>query len=69
MAVDTILRYETLADDFADLMKRRDLDNIDLPWRGRSDRQRSYRDYFNPAARQRIELAFGDDLEAFSYSF
>ena len=68
-SVRTILRYESLSDDFARFMRYRGLDNVNLPWRGRSSRSRNYRDYFTPAARKLIESAYEPDLVTFGYRF
>lgn len=68
-AVETVLRYETLGDDFSAFMARIGQPHITLPWHGRSKRSRDHRDYLTTAARARVEAAFGDDIEAFGYTF
>jgi hypothetical protein len=68
-AVETVLRYETLGNDFSAFMTRVGQPQITLPWHGRSKRSRDHRDYLTPAARARVEAEFGDDIEAFGYKF
>ncbi|MEM7766167.1 MAG: sulfotransferase family 2 domain-containing protein [Pseudomonadota bacterium] len=64
-----VLRYESLADDFRMLLDRRGRGDIQLPWQGRSKRERVYQDYFTGDARKAVETAFGDDLDAFGYTY
>lgn len=68
-AVETVLLYESLGDDFAAFMTRIGQPQITLPWHGRSKRSRNHRDYLTPAARARVESAYGDDIETFGYVF
>lgn len=68
-AVDKILRFETLGDDFAQLAAELDLTHLQLGWRGKSTRLQTYRDYFTSHARKLIEREFAVDLEAFGYAF
>lgn len=68
-AVETVLQYEALGDEFAAFTARIGEPQITLPWHGRSKRSRDYRDYLTQAARSRVETEFGDDIEAFGYTF
>lgn len=68
-AVETVLRYESLGDDFSAFMTRIGQPQITLPWHGRSTRSRHYTDYFTPAARRRVESEFADDLDVFGYTY
>jgi len=68
-AVETVLRYESLGEDFSAFMTRIGQPQITLPWHGRSTRSRHYTDYFTPAARRRVESEFADDLDAFGYIY
>lgn len=67
--VETVIRYENLAAEFAALMARHGRSDLELPWQGKAKRSRDHRDYFNDAARRRVEEAFGEDIEAFGYGF
>jgi hypothetical protein len=68
-AVPHVLRFETLCDDFRQLMAEFSLDGVVLARRGGSARSRSHRDYFNPTARQAVERAYAEDLDRFGYAF
>lgn len=67
--VGTILRYETLAEDFSWLMARIGRPDIALGWSGKSDRSRDYRAYYTPSARKMVETVYAEDLERFGYGF
>lgn len=67
MCVDTILRFETLAKDFAQLCEKLKL-SAKLPHTNKS-RHRPYREYYTPELRRIIEKRFRCDLEQFNYSF
>lgn len=68
-AVDELLRYECITDDFAALMSKMGAPEIILPWRGKSSRQRSYQHYYTDSAKKLVEQEFGEDLEYFKYKF
>lgn len=68
-AVEHVLRYETLAQDFEAFMKSVGQQKITLPWHGRSARSRSYREYLTTSSRKLAEAEFGDDIEAFGYRY
>lgn len=68
-AVETILRFEMIDQDFKAFMRDLGISGVTLPIRGHGGRTRDYRDYFDPASRRRVELAFGEDIDAFEYSF
>ncbi len=69
LAVERVLRFENLAEEFAVFTRQRGLSGVSLAWHGKSQREGSYRDYFTPHARKRIESEFASDLERFGYSF
>ena len=69
IAVDTVLRYETLGEDFARLAADHGLGEITLPWHGRARRARDYRNYYTESARRLVATAYGEDIEAFGYAF
>ena len=69
-AMDTILRFETLAADFEALEQSLGLNLPSLPWVGRSRQEhRSYASLYTPAARKLVASAFAEDLELFEYVF
>ncbi len=68
-AVETVLRYEELAQDFDAFMKSVGLPRITLPWHGQSARSRNHREYLTATSRMLIETEFGDDIEAFEYQY
>lgn len=69
MAVGTILRFENLAEDFANFSASIGAPDLQLTWFGKASRNRQYSDYYTPAARASVEKKFGEDLELFSYRF
>lgn len=69
LLVDRVLRFESLADDFAALA-------ADLGFPGRlphlnasRSRDRPYREWYTPAAREAVERRFARDCERFDYTF
>lgn len=69
LSVDEVLRYENLEVGFAELMRKSGRESVVLPWHGKSFRSRKYDEYFTPASRKKIEMTFGEDIEAFKYRF
>jgi hypothetical protein len=66
--VDSILRFESLPADFADLLHRRGCDGVPLPHR--EQRQRgSYREYYDVDTRRHVERVFAADIARFDYTF
>jgi hypothetical protein len=68
-AIDTVLRYENLGQDFQKLVSNLGRGDLSLPWHGRAHRARDYRDYFTVEARRLVEESYGEDIEAFKYAF
>lgn len=68
-AMDEVLRFENLAEQFSDLARRLNLGSGHLPAIGRAPHRVDYREVFTSGARARVEREFGEDLEHFSYSF
>ena len=68
-AVEKILRFETIGDDFSAFMRDLGHGEVSLTVRGHAGRKRDYRDYYDAASRSLVEQAFGEDIDAFEYSF
>ena len=69
IAVDHILRFENLEDDFSDLLTRFRIRNKMVAKIGDSGRRRKYRDFYTPDARRLVDNVFGQDIEKLGYSF
>lgn len=69
LAVNKLLRFETLAGDFESFLSPRTELELSLPRVGYSGRTRDYRDYYNDASRERIEQEFKEDMHEFGYRF
>lgn len=72
VAVDRVLRFESLADDLDDIRKDIGIpDPLDLPYTkstSRADR-RHYRDVLSQEQADRIAELFSDEIELFGYEF
>ena len=66
--VNNILRYESLDEDFAQLVNQLGADDIKLPHVNKTDRK-SYREYYNDKTREIIWNVYRADIELFGYSF
>lgn len=69
MAVETVLRFENLAEDFSQFAASIGLREDSLTWFGKATRSRRYQDYFTSDARKAVEQKYGEDLERFSYAY
>lgn len=69
IAIETVLRFENLAEDFAALASSMALPEDALTWFGKATRSRRYQDYFTPEARSLVERKYGEDLDRFGYSY
>ena len=71
MAVDRVLRYESLDEDLQDVWRQLDLPGTpDLPRaKGNARPAGHYRDLYSPASRDRVGDVFADTIEAFGYEF
>ncbi len=69
LMVHSVLRYETLDDDFAKLCNRLHVESAELPVLNTSDRARDYRSFYNEASRKMVEQLYADDIRAFGYTF
>jgi hypothetical protein len=72
VAVDRLCRYERLAEELADVMRRLDLPGpLDLPQAKSSYRtdRRSYRDVYSNAERDRIAELFADEIRITGYEY
>jgi tetratricopeptide (TPR) repeat protein len=67
--VGTLLRFETLADDFARFCRAQGIECKPLPTVNTSDRSRDYRTYYNERTRAMIEEVYRADIETFGYTF
>jgi hypothetical protein len=68
LLVDQILRFETLAADFAAFAHTIGLD-ASLPRSNASQRDQDYRRYYTPALRDLVTARFQEDLDVFGYAF
>lgn len=69
-AMDMVLRFERLAEDFAALAARIGAPAAPLPWIGRStDAAADLAALYTPRARRIVERLYGADLELFGYGF
>lgn len=69
LAVQKILRFERLADDFSVFAEQLGLPSGALTWFGKAERSRRYQDYYTPQSRRLVEKRFGEDLELFQYQY
>ena len=69
MAIETVLRFENLAEDFARLATSLGMPENSLTWFGKASRSRRYQDYFTPDARKAVERKYGEDLDRFGYTY
>jgi hypothetical protein len=68
LLVDFIGRYETLNQDFSTVCQKLGL-AAQLPHLNQSQHDRNYRRYYNDRTRQLVADHFGEDIEAFGYTF
>lgn len=71
IAVDRVLRYEWLADEFAEVWEHLGLPGKpELPYAKSQARPAGhYRELYTPASRERVREVFADTIEAFGYEF
>jgi hypothetical protein len=69
MLVDQVLRFERLADDFAEVSRHIFGEEVRLPKRNVSRDPTHYRDFYDAAGRALIAEKYRDDIEAFGYRF
>jgi tetratricopeptide (TPR) repeat protein len=67
--VETVLRYETLADDFAKLCDRLSIDCDALPTLNTSGRSQDYRSQYNEQTKAMVEQLYAEDIRMFGYTF
>jgi hypothetical protein len=67
-SADFIGRTETLAADMATIQRELGLPVSEIPRRNTTSHG-SYRDYYSPAARDRVGEVYAKDVEAFGYDF
>lgn len=68
-ALDAILRYESLEQDFLQFATRYLGASVELPWVGRGRHERGYRDWYSETARSLVTDAYARDCEMFGYEF
>lgn len=69
IAVEHILRFESLGTEYEALMERLNIPSPSLTHFGKATRAREYTHYFTPHSRRLIEEKFGEDIERFQYAF
>ena len=72
IAVDAVLRYETLAESFAEVWRQLGIEGKSkLPWVNVGPRRnrRGYRDYYDDRTRRIIADWYADEIRAFGYEF
>jgi Sulfotransferase family len=69
LVTDFLLRFEHLQDDFNVLCDRLGKPRQALPHLNASQRQWSYRQYFDLETRKLAEVMFADDITTFGYEF
>jgi hypothetical protein len=69
LLVDRVLRYESLADEFAEVSRTIFGRAEPLPVVNASRDPSSYRAFYNAAGRRLIAEVYGDDIETFGYQF
>jgi hypothetical protein len=69
--VDLVMRFESLQEDFDDVLRRAGVPGRHLvPVINRTKgRRRDYRSYYSPGSRRLVELAWKADIERFGYAF
>jgi Sulfotransferase family len=68
LAVDYLIRFETIEEGFRQVCQRIGKVNSDLPYLNRGMRP-PYREVFNAEARRLFEARFSEDIRRFGYSF
>ena len=66
--VDFVGRTESFAEDLQEVERRLGAEPTRVPHRNKSPHG-SYRDYYSPAARDKVGEVYAADLEAFGYTF
>lgn len=67
--VDRVLRFESLASEFAEVSRRIFGEDIHLPRVNAARDPTPYRDFYDEAGRALIAEKYRDDIEAFGYQF
>ncbi len=69
VAVERILRFEHLADDFSTMSKEWKLDAPELPHIGKQGEKMAYQDGYTDRAKEIIDHLFAEDIEYLDYTF
>ena len=67
--VQSLLRYETLADDFARFCRRLRVDGQALPTLNTSQRSGDYRSYYSEQTKNMVAQLYAEDIQRFGYAF
>lgn len=67
-AQDAVIRFEHLAEDFAAICRRLDIESPSLTHRNRSCRG-PYRDFYTDETRTLVAKQYAEDIERFGYQF
>jgi len=67
--VNTMLRYETLADDLARVLKLVKLPPVRLKFTNITAGKHPYQSYYTPAIQEIVTQRWGDEIERFGYEF
>ena len=67
---DEVIRYESLADGFRDVLQKAGAPPFELPLvNPTKEKAGSYRDYYTPELRGMVEVVYAGDLDRFGYAF
>lgn len=69
LAVDEVLRFDDLPNEFARLCERRGIPRSELPHKLRSGRTRHYSSFYNEELRDLVRSRYAEDIEAFGFEF
>ena len=68
LAIDNLLRFESLNDDFEQFCRDHSLEHAGLPKLGAHDRL-DYHDFYDSEARKLVESIFAEDIDEFKYVY
>ena len=69
LAVDYVGRFESLQEDINTACTQAGIESVALPHRLKSTRAKHYSRYYTNKTREIVRRRYGDDIEAFGYSF
>ncbi len=68
LIVDYIGKFENLQEDFTEICLRLEIEPVILPLTNKSNHSH-YRDYYSEESREKIYIAFKEDIDYFHYDF